>query len=91
MSREDIAETLDVDPTFVTRWLSGAKRCHVGALVWTILWLRGHDPEHVQDTDTDDLTEAALDDLKRAFTVVNVCEDAYVRSHHGEGPRWGVL
>ena len=87
-SRTDIAEVLDVDPTEITRWLSGAKRCHVGALVATILWLRGHDPDHVQDTDTDDLTPGELADLKHAFTVVNLCEAAYIEKHPGETFQW---
>ena len=88
VSREDIAEVLDVDPTAITRWLSGAKRVHAGAMLETILYLRGHDARHVEDTDTEDLTEGELADLKFAIRLVDLCDQAYLKDHPGEPTVW---
>ena len=90
VSREDIAEVLAVHPTAITRWLSGAKRVHAGAMIETILYLRGHDPRHVEDTATDDLSESERDDLGFAIALVNLCDAAYLKNNPGADRVWDL-
>ena len=90
VSREDIAEVLDIDPTAVTRWLSGAKRVHAGAMVETILYLRGHDPRHIEDTATEKLTEAEREDLTFAMRVTDLCDQAYLKNNPGADRVWDL-
>lgn len=88
ISRDDIAEVLEVHPTEISRWFSGARPANAAALVDTVLWLRGHNPDVIHETDTDELAPAELADLRLAFQALRLCEAAYVERTPGAVSRW---
>ena len=62
ISRDDIAEVLEVHPTEISRWFSGARQANAAALVETVLWLRGHNPDLINESDTAELAAGELAD-----------------------------
>jgi hypothetical protein len=88
ISRDDIAEVLEVHPTEISRWFSGARQANAAALVETVLWLRGHNPDLINDTDTAELAANELADLQLAFQALRLCEAAYVERTPGAVSRW---
>ena len=58
------------------------------ALVETVLWLRGHNPDVINETDTAELAPAELADLQLAFQALRLCEAAYVERTPGAVSRW---
>jgi hypothetical protein len=88
ISRDDIAEVLEVHPTEISRWFSGARQANAAALVETVLWLRGHNPDLINETDTAELAAGELADLQLAFQALRLCEAAYVERTPGAVSRW---
>jgi hypothetical protein len=81
ITREDVAESLDVPPTSISRWLNGHRRCHAGALWWNVVCLAGEDPVEINDTPTEKLTESEREAVILAYKVVRECERAWQREH----------
>ena len=88
ISRDDIAEVLEVHPTEISRWFSGARQATAAALVETVLWLRGQNPDLINEPDTAERAAAELADLQLAFQALRLCEAAYVERTPGAVSRW---
>ncbi len=74
---EDLAEVLDCSPTLISKWLTGARRCHGGALYYTVLHLLGEDAEHLEAIKTADLTAEQKANVIVAHQSVDMCEREY--------------
>lgn len=77
LTRHEIAEVLEIHPTRISRWCSGAEECHPGALYATVLYLLGEDAEELEQIETDDLTEEQRERVIIALRAVNLCEAAF--------------
>ncbi len=74
---EDLAEVLDCSPTLISKWMTGQRRCHGGALYYTVLHLLGEDAEHLEAIKTDDLTADQRAAVIVGHQAVDMCEREY--------------
>ncbi len=72
---------LECSPTLISKWCSGARRCHGGALYYTVLHLLGEDAEHLEAIKTADLTAEQKANVIVAHQSVEMCEMAYRRKN----------
>jgi transcriptional regulator with XRE-family HTH domain len=79
--REEIAEVLEVPATTISRWLNGKRRCHAGALAWTVLVLLDQDPVMIENTPTKALTKVEREAVITALKAVQYCEMAWKVEH----------
>ncbi len=74
---EDLAEELECSPTLISKWMTGARRCHSGALYYTVVWLLGEDGEALDKVKTADLTDEQKAAVIVGHQAVDMCEAAY--------------
>jgi len=74
---EDLAEVLECSPTLISKWMTGARRSHSGAMYYTVVWLLGEDGEALDEVKSDDLTAAQKHAVIVGHQAVDMCEAAY--------------
>ena len=77
LSVKAVAEVLEVDPTRVSKWCSGYRRAHAGALYCSVLFLLGQDGEALELVPTDELTATQKRHVIVGLNVVKLCEEAW--------------
>jgi hypothetical protein len=82
LTRQEIAEVLDIHPTRISRWCSGAEECHPGALYATVLYLLGEDAEQLEQIEADELTDEQRERVIVALRSVELCEAAFQERQH---------
>jgi hypothetical protein len=81
MSREEVAEVLEVHPTRISRWLSGAEKCHEAALYCTVLYLLGEDADELEKIETNELTDQQRERVIVGLRAVELCNAAWAEEN----------